>query len=104
MQAKYIIFAHGIHSGGGWTLFESLWEWIGDNDAELILDHRARDNVPDSIQQNCHFYDPNIFGRLKAERMLKKLYAKNMKVLSFNSLPFVSSFFSFTNCNLNLNK
>ena len=89
MQTKYIIFAHGIHSGGGWTLLESLWQWIEDNDAELILDLRSKSNVPECIQQNCHFYQHNFLGRLKAEMVLKRLYRKNMKVLSFNSIPFI---------------
>ena len=89
IEPKYLIFAHGIHSGGGWTLLESLWKWIELNDAIIILDLRSKKNIPEDLISKCYFFSSSIAGRLLAEKKLKRIYSKKMKVLSFNSLPFL---------------
>ena len=85
-----VIYAHGVHTGGGITLLKAVFDEIGGADGyQLILDERSKKNLKDYSFGNVEYFPPGLIGRLKSEIWLRK-NAKNIKsVLSFNSLPFL---------------
>jgi glycosyltransferase involved in cell wall biosynthesis len=89
-QKLRIIYAHGIHDGGGKTLLlEVLKAVIGNPKYRVILDLRMKESLKEADLTNAVFFPANFFGRLASETHLIKNRKQIKHVLSFNSLPFL---------------
>ena len=86
---KPIIFAHGLHSGGGASVLLSLIKTKRAQDCLFILDDRLRSRLPENTGLTAHFFPAGLIGRLRAETWLKAHSDKDTKILSLNSLPFL---------------
>jgi glycosyltransferase involved in cell wall biosynthesis len=90
MSLKKVIYAHGIHSGGGLTLLRAILSAIENNDDyKLVVDTRTRKFITEYHLNDVEYFSPGIFGRLRSELRLRLLKPKVKKILSFNSLPFL---------------
>ena len=84
-----IIYAHGIHTGGGLTLLKEVLAAVSKSpDYKFILDSRIRDEVSKYNLTYVDYFEPGILGRIRSELRLRKYGSEVTKVLSFNSLPF----------------
>ena len=84
-----IIYAHGIHTGGGLTLLKKVLAAVSKSpDYKFILDSRIRDEVSKYNLTYVDYFEPGILGRIRSELRLRKYGSEVTKVLSFNSLPF----------------
>lgn len=84
-----VIYAHGIHTGGGLTILKALLEKIASNENYcFILDARTEYSLKAYNLVNVEFFPAGIIGRLKSELFLRSRTLNIEAILSFNSLPF----------------
>ena len=90
MPGKKVIYAHGIHTGGGLRLLSEVLAVVeGNQEYIVILDERCRAYTM-RFRLVCPIYfKPGMLGRLNSERYLSKNSEEISGVLSFNSLPFL---------------
>ena len=89
--SSVIIYAPGIHSGGGVILLECLLrEFIDPKDTfHLFLDKRAMKKIDKKIIENqkVSFVSSGFWQRLKAEARLFKATNKATRVICFSNIP-----------------
>ena len=86
---RLIIYAPGIHTGGGFTLLKAILDsrFIQSNPTLLFLDLRCLTDI--SLPESAKLVKiaPSLLGRLKAERQLASICQKNDTVICLHSLP-----------------
>ena len=92
MEIFKVIYAHGVHSGGGLTLLKEVFSAVeGDSSYLFMLDIRCHQHASQYNLINIKYFPPGFLGRLRSEIKLKKSQDKVKAVLSFNSIPFFLS-------------
>jgi len=87
-----VIYAHGIHTGGGLTLLKEVFSALEANEDFLfILDQRIRTFASSYNLVNVCYFESGLRGRIKSECYLKRHDTQISHILSFNSLPFFLS-------------
>jgi len=91
-DSKYtqlIIYAPGIHTGGGITLLKALVDSTPTAPCSvlLMLDARALEKLPVSRQTQTIAIQPSLYGRWRAERQLQRLARASDTLLCLHSLP-----------------
>lgn len=87
--ARLVIYAPGIHTGGGLTLLRAIL----DTDSlevlpvSLFLDVRSLQSLEVPAGAELNQIKPSLSGRLNAELALKKRVGKNDTVICLHSLP-----------------
>lgn len=90
---KRLIYAHGVHVGGGMELLKEVFLAAqGDDKYAFILDARIKDEVSIYDLRNVEYFSPGIYGRLISEIKIWKYQTQFVKILSFNSIPFFLNF------------
>lgn len=90
MLYKKVIYAHGVHTGGGLTLLKEVFSALeGNSEYSFMLDKRCQRQASAYDLVNVEYFSPGLFGRLHSELVLKCRGEKVERVLSFNSLPFI---------------
>ncbi len=99
-RQNLIIFAPGIHTGGGLTLLRAILksEILDDLNATLFLDARSLQNLDLPSHVELHEISPSLTGRLKAELALKQQAGEGDTVLCLHSLPPLFKLHSHTVC------
>lgn len=93
MNKLNIIYAHGVHMGGGLSLLlDVVQEVCRDENYLMILDERVSEVFENVDLKNVKYFRPGIFGRLASEIYLKVSEQNINKVLSFNSIPFIMTY------------
>ena len=81
-----VIQASNVHQGGGKTLLDELLKAAIASDARFLLDRRYV--PPVQIEDKaCLQISPTLFGRLKAELLVKRTVGPNDHLLCFGNLP-----------------
>ncbi|MDD7805845.1 MAG: glycosyltransferase [Endozoicomonas sp. (ex Botrylloides leachii)] len=92
MKQTKVIYAHGVHSGGGLTLLKDVFAAAeGDATYHFILDTRCHQYATQYDLVNVDYFSPGLTGRLRSELTLKRSNHAFKRILSFNSLPFLIS-------------
>lgn len=85
-----VIYAHGIHTGGGLTLLKMiLTELENKIGYKIILDSRVKGKISDDKLSDVKYFRSGFFGRILSEFYIFVLGAGVSRILSFNSLPFL---------------
>jgi hypothetical protein len=89
MQAKFILYAPNVHTGGGLTLLnELLKSWPLDRSLRVVLDFRAAESLLIPPNTEVKWVKPHLLDRLGAEFYLSKISSnERVTVLCFHSLP-----------------
>lgn len=88
-RGRRIIFAHGVHDGGGRVLLDAVMRVIGSECSYLmVLDARYRQLYSNTCTDNVFYFPPGVVGRLQAEFFLWRIACRGDVILSFNSIPF----------------
>lgn len=82
-----IIYAPTINIGGGLVLLEQLLRNSDRFQIIAIIDKRAKNKFNAKDIASIFWADIGIFGRLKAEYALKRLYREGSKILCLSNLP-----------------
>lgn len=85
---ELIVQACNIHSGGGAVLLKDLINSLSNKiETALILDERFNCDLEESEKIKIFRIKPTIFGRLKADLILKRISCESSRILCFGSLP-----------------
>lgn len=85
-----VIYAHGVHTGGGLTLLRSVLEKMENRPGfKIILDTRVRCEISQYDLVDVEYFNPGILGRIFSEFKIHFLGSKVSKILTFNSIPFL---------------
>lgn len=84
---RLILYAPGVHTGGGGVLLKALLAAEVVPKLELMLDTRSRGRVQVPVEAGIGWCPPSFFGRLSAEFRLKSLASSEDIVLCFHGLP-----------------
>lgn len=91
--SKNVVYAHGVHIGGGLSLLDDIVQYVGQNDDYiLIMDNRTRQFFEQYNLKNVKYFNAGILGRIQSEIYLKRKEKDVSTVLSFNSLSFILTF------------
>lgn len=82
----FILHAVNVHGGGGLTLLKSLVNVLPSR-SKLILDERMPLSNDELSQFFVYRIKPTLWGRFKAELLLKRLALDSDTVLCFGNLP-----------------
>lgn len=81
-----VIFAPGINSGGGLTLFKAIEPYLLERDVLAILDARIKPYVSQAMADKATFFSQGFVGRLQAEWFLFRNFDRNAIVLCFSNV------------------
>jgi glycosyltransferase involved in cell wall biosynthesis len=89
VQPRLIIFAPGIHTGGGLALLKALVQSasLDANTTTLMLDTRALSLLRLPKAPHLLVIQPTLMGRLKAEQQLTRITRQDDTLLCLHSLP-----------------
>ncbi|MCU7842295.1 MAG: glycosyltransferase [Candidatus Thiodiazotropha sp. (ex Monitilora ramsayi)] len=88
-KSKLIIYAPGIHTGGGYTLLRGLLasNKLRDIPSTLVLDARSQANALKPERAEIHTIHASPLARLKAELHLKQIVRPGDTLICLHSLP-----------------
>ena len=88
-STNLVIFAPGIHTGGGLTLLRAILESevLKHLNLSLFLDTRLLEHLDPPPNAGLYEITPSFLGRLKAEIALKQRVGETDTVLCLHSLP-----------------
>ena len=83
---RLVLYAPGVHCGGGLVLLRALLEQCGDN-CVAILDQRAAAYLPAHLSVPVRWIAPDLLARLHAEWRLRAEMDEDSVLLCFHGLP-----------------
>lgn len=84
---RFIIYAPGVHTGGGLVLLKSLLLSSVRPTLESILDIRCQNQIQMPVGAKVNWCAPSFFGRISMEIRLRYLVSPEDVVLCFHGLP-----------------
>jgi glycosyltransferase involved in cell wall biosynthesis len=88
LAAKVVLYAPGVHRGGGLVLLQALLrEWPAGDKLDAILDTRARDHLGALAPAPVRWVRPTSIARLSAEVDLRTRCKPGDVLLCFHGLP-----------------
>lgn len=88
MSKRIILFAPGVHTGGGLTLLRALLRaWPTQLSLFAWLDYRAQALVRLPFQSTVRWVKPSVLARLAAEIQLSKQAESGDTVICFHGIP-----------------
>jgi len=86
-KGRLILHAPGVHIGGGLVILKELLSKINTTTTVICIDERAVDILQDISFLKISIIKHTIFGRIKAEYNLRKLFRNGDTLLCFHGLP-----------------
>ena len=86
ISKEKVIFAPGINSGGGLTLFKAIEPYLLERGILAILDARIMPYVSQAMADKATFFSQGLVGRLQAELFLFRNFDRNARVLCFSNV------------------